>query len=45
MGKILRFAQNDILWNCHPESFGRTQDKLREGSAFEIESLLSGAIF
>jgi hypothetical protein len=28
------------LYSCHRESFGGVQDKLREGSDFEIESLL-----
>ena len=27
------------LVECYPESFGGTQDELREGSDFEIESL------
>jgi hypothetical protein len=29
------------LGRCHPESFGFAQDKLREGSDFEIELLLT----
>jgi len=28
-----------LVEGCHPESFGRAQDKLREGSDFEIQSL------
>jgi hypothetical protein len=33
---LLRMA---LVEGCHPESFGRAQDKLREGSDFEIQSL------
>jgi hypothetical protein len=32
------------VWNCHPEPFGSAQDKLREGSAFQNESLPEGFV-
>src|SRR5262247_3654525 len=37
--QTLRCAQNDAGVICYAESFRFAQDKLRDGSAFEIESL------